>query len=84
MTENSKYETGRLLTDAAQMAGRYIATIAQLRETVARLTREQKEDRDHIRMQGDTIVRLTQELADERQAVSILLRRIDSERPYPE
>ena len=60
------------------------AVITKLREERVRFDREQKEGRDHIRMQADTIERLTQELADERQAVSILLRRIDSERPYPE
>jgi predicted RNase H-like nuclease (RuvC/YqgF family) len=82
--EDSKYEVGRKLTVTRELVERNVAALDKARETIARLLREQKDDRDHIRMQGDAIVRLTQELADERQAVSILLRRIDSERPYPE
>lgn len=82
--EDTKYETGRKLVGERELNVRAQAAIAKLRETISRLEREQKDDRDHIRMQGDAIVRLSQELADERQAVSVLLRRIDSERPYPE
>ena len=76
--EDTKYETGRKLTGERELNERAQAAIAKLRETVARLEREQKDDRDHIRMQGDAIVRLSQELADERTANSVLLRYIET------
>jgi hypothetical protein len=72
--EDSKYETGRKLTVTRELVERNVAALDKARETIARLLREQKDDRDHIRMQGDAIVRLAQELADARAALHLMHR----------
>ena len=72
--EDSRYETGRKLVGERELNARATDAIAKLRQTISRLEREQKDDRDHIRMQGDAIVRLSQELADARAALHLMHR----------
>jgi recombinational DNA repair ATPase RecF len=86
--EDSKYEVGRKLTGERELNARATHEIGKLRETVARLLREQKDDRDQIHMQAEALVQLTQDLADARVMYLNRVRReyerYEAERPYPE